>query len=206
MPPFAFSTLHLLTSTPCLLPLRRAFSHFPSVAPLPFKPLCPTHSIRLSAPLAASSSDISDPPLASEAEIELLPGRDGIFSARLPSVVILWDLDNKPPHGPPFDAATALKQTSSLLGEVGEFSAYANRHAFTHVPDWVRSERDNRRQLDMLEKKGLMTPSDPYTCEMCGRKFTTRPELKRHFKQLHERERMKKVNRMHSLKGKKKEK
>ncbi|KAJ3699015.1 hypothetical protein LUZ61_002720 [Rhynchospora tenuis] len=207
MPPLTFPTLHVPTNSPCILPLRRVSSPYPSFPSLFYKPISTTTSTpRLTTPLATSNSDQSDPPLASEAEIEMLPGRDGVFSARLPSVVILWDLDNKPPRGPPFDAAASLKRTSSLLGQVGEFSAYANRHAFSHVPDWVRSERSDRRRLDLLEKKGLAAPSDPYTCGMCGRKFTTRVELKRHFKQLHERERMKKVNRMRSLKGKKKQK
>ncbi|KAJ1698545.1 hypothetical protein LUZ63_007057 [Rhynchospora breviuscula] len=207
MPPLAFPTLHLPTNSPspCLLPLRRVSSSFPSLFHRPLSTTTSSHH-RLPTPLATSNSNQPDPPLASEAEIEMLPGRDGVFSARLPSVVILWDLDNKPPLGPPFDAAASLKRTSSLLGQVGGFSAYANRHAFSHVPGWVKSERSDRRRLDLLEKKGLATPTDPYTCGMCGRKFTTRVELKRHFQQLHERERMKKVNRMRSLKGKKKQK
>ncbi|KAJ3695473.1 hypothetical protein LUZ60_000850 [Juncus effusus] len=192
------TTLHL-SSFPPLLPLRR---------PSSLSPLSPNPHHRLSHICLATPNPSSDPvpPLASAAEIEMLPGRDGVFSARAPSVVILWDLDNKPPRGPPFQAAASLKRTSALLGEVGDFSAYANRHAFSHVPGWVRSERSDRRRMDFLEKKGLVAPDDPYKCEMCGRKFNTRPELKRHFKQLHERERMKKVNRLRSLKGKKKQK
>ena len=40
---------------------------------------------------------------------------------------------------------------------------------------------------------------------MCGRKCRTNLDLKKHFKQLHERERQKKLNRMRSLKGKKRQ-
>lgn len=60
--------------------------------------------------------------------------------------------------------------------------------------------------MDILERKGLSVPSDPYVCGVCGRKCRTNLELKRHFKQLHERERQKKLARMRSLKGKKKQK
>lgn len=45
--------------------------------------------------------------------------------------------------------------------------------------------------------------SDPYICSVCGRKCKSHLDLKKHFKQLHERERNKKLGRMRSLKGKK---
>lgn len=51
-----------------------------------------------------------------------------------------------------------------------------------------------------------MVPAEPYVCGVCGRKCRTNLDLKKHFKQLHERERQKKVNRMRSLKGKKRKK
>lgn len=51
-----------------------------------------------------------------------------------------------------------------------------------------------------------MVPAEPYVCGVCGRKCKTNLDLKKHFKQLHERERQKKVNRMRSLKGKKRKK
>ncbi|XVF64101.1 hypothetical protein PTKIN_Ptkin09bG0140400 [Pterospermum kingtungense] len=50
-----------------------------------------------------------------------------------------------------------------------------------------------------------VTPSDPYICGVCGQKCKTNLDLKKHFKQLHEKERQKKLNRMRSLKGKKRQ-
>lgn len=59
--------------------------------------------------------------------------------------------------------------------------------------------------MDFMERKGVIFPSEPYVCGVCGRKCKTNLDLKKHFKQLHERERQKKLNRMKSLKGKKRQ-
>lgn len=131
--------------------------------------------------------------------------KDGIYAAKSKKVVVLWDLDNKPPRGPPYQAAMALKRVAQRFGEVVDISAYANRHAFIHLPHWVLEERRQRRRLDFLERKGETTPSEPYICGVCGRKCKTNLDLKKHFRQLHERERQKKLNRMKSLKGKKRQ-
>jgi hypothetical protein len=48
-----------------------------------------------------------------------------------------------------------------------------------------------------------MQPSEPYVCGYCGRKCKTNEKLKKHFRDLHERERNKRMNRMNSLKGNK---
>lgn len=136
----------------------------------------------------------------------MVRGRDGSWSAGEQKVVVLWDLDNKPPRGQPYDAAVALRRVGELFGRVVEFSAYANRHAFLHLPQWVIDNRRERRQLDALERKGFAVPDEPYICGVCGRKCRTNHELKRHFLQLHERERQKKLGRMRSLKGKKRQK
>ena len=137
-------------------------------------------------------------------EIDMVKNSQGIYAPKSDKVVVLWDLDNKPPRGPPYDAAVSLKTLASRFGEVTDFSAYANRHAFVHLPQWVLEERRERRNLDILERKGVVTPSEPYTCGVCGRKCKTHMDLKKHFKQLHQREREKKLNRLKSLKGKKK--
>ncbi|CAJ1972714.1 unnamed protein product [Sphenostylis stenocarpa] len=137
-------------------------------------------------------------------EIDMVKNSQGIYAPRNDKVVVLWDLDNKPPRGPPYDAAVSLKTLASRFGDVTDFSAYANRHAFVHLPQWVLHERRQRRSLDILERKGVVTPSEPYTCGVCGRKCKTHMDLKKHFKQLHQRERQKKLNRLKSLKGKKK--
>ncbi|EEF52368.1 uncharacterized protein LOC8288576 [Ricinus communis] len=142
---------------------------------------------------------------ASTSEIDMVPNRQGVYTSKKSKVVVLWDLDNKPPRGPPYLAALALKNLAQKFGEIIEMSAYANRHAFIHLPNWVLQERRERKQLDILERKGLVNQTDPYICGVCGRKCKTNMELKKHFKQLHERERQKKLNRMRSLKGKKRQ-
>ncbi|CAN6179190.1 unnamed protein product, partial [Urochloa humidicola] len=80
------------------------------------------------------------------------------------------------------------------------------RLAFSHLPAWVAAERRDRRALDRAERAGIAAPSVPYSCGVCGRRFPTRPDLTRHFRQLHERERNKKLSRLRSLKGKKRQK
>lgn len=133
----------------------------------------------------------------------MVQNSDGIYAPKNDKVVVLWDLDNKPPRGPPYDAAVSLKTLASRFGDVIDYSAYANRHAFLHLPQWVLHNRRSRKNLDILERKGIVTPPEPYTCGVCGRKCKTNLDLKKHFKQLHQRERQKKLNRLKSLKGKK---
>ncbi|KAI3785411.1 hypothetical protein L1987_44529 [Smallanthus sonchifolius] len=142
---------------------------------------------------------------ASTSDIDMVPNKEGIFTAKPKKVVILWDLDNKPPRGPPYDAAMALKHIANHFGEVVDVSAYANRHAFIHLPHWVVQQRRDQRHQNILERKGVVTPSEPYICSVCGRKCKTKLDLTKHFKQLHVREREKKMNRMKSLKGKKRQ-
>ncbi|WOG98986.1 hypothetical protein DCAR_0418332 [Daucus carota subsp. sativus] len=143
---------------------------------------------------------------AAATEIDMVRTRDGVYTAKPQKVVILWDLDNKPPRGPPYNAAISLKTLAQRFGEVVDFSAYANRHAFVHLPQWVINERRERKNRDLLEKKGVIRPSEMYVCGVCGRKCKTNLDLKKHFKNLHERERQKKLNRMKGLKGKKRQK
>ncbi|KAL6495922.1 hypothetical protein OROGR_030485 [Orobanche gracilis] len=138
-------------------------------------------------------------------EIDMVRTKEGVYTAKAKKVVVLWDLDNKPPRGPPYEAAMALKSVAQKFGDVIDMSAYANHHAFVHLPQWVVEERRERRRLDFIERKGISTPSEPYICSVCGRKCKTSMDLKKHFKQLHERERQKKLNRMRSLKGKKRQ-
>ncbi|GMH04011.1 hypothetical protein Nepgr_005850 [Nepenthes gracilis] len=142
---------------------------------------------------------------AAAADIDMVRTKEGVYAAKQSKVVVLWDLDNKPPRGPPYQAAMALKQVAGRFGEVVDISAYANRHAFIHLPNWVVEERRERRRLDILERKGILTPSEPYICSVCGRKCKTNLDLKKHFRQLHERERQKKLSRMKQLKGKKRQ-
>ncbi|XP_077215252.1 C2H2-like zinc finger protein [Tasmannia lanceolata] len=145
---------------------------------------------------------------AAAGEVDMVKNRDGVWTSKQKKVVVLWDLDNKPPRGPPYNAAMALKEIAQRFGHIVEISAYANRHAFIHLPQWVLEERRERRQLDFLERRssGGISDSSPHICGVCGRKCRTNFDLKRHFKQLHERERNKKLARMRSLKGKKRQK
>ncbi|XP_058085150.1 uncharacterized protein LOC131232724 [Magnolia sinica] len=142
---------------------------------------------------------------ADNLDVDMVRNSDGVWTARQKKVVVLWDLDNKPPRGPPYEAAMALRDIAQRFGDVVDISAYANRHAFIHLPQWVLEERRDRHRMDILERKGLSVPSEPYVCGVCGRKCRTNLDLKKHFKQLHERERQKKLSRMRSLKGKKRQ-
>ncbi|KAJ4949986.1 hypothetical protein NE237_026818 [Protea cynaroides] len=119
-------------------------------------------------------------------------------------VAIFWDLDNKSPNSlPPYNAAVKLKTAASAFGVVRSMVAYANHHAFRYVPPVVRERRKERKTLDHLEKRGLVKPAEPYVCRVCGRKFYNNIKLVNHFKQIHEREQMKRLNRLESARGKK---
>ncbi|KAF3451634.1 hypothetical protein FNV43_RR07729 [Rhamnella rubrinervis] len=118
------------------------------------------------------------------------------------NVAIFWDLDNKPPNPiPPYEAAIKLKATASSFGFVQHMVAYANRHSFSYVPPMVREVRKERKMLNQLENKGVIKPVEPYLCRVCGRKFYTNEKLVNHFKQLHEREHMKRLNQIESARG-----
>lgn len=179
------------------------FRFFPDKIPSCFRsnPILKHKPLSLQCCIKASFSDN-----AAAVEIDMVRNRQGIYTSRQNKVVVLWDLDNKPPRGPPYEAAMSLKRIAEKFGEVTDISAYANRHAFIHLPQWVVSDRRERKQLDVLERRGVVVPSELYICRVCGRKCKTNLDLKKHFKQLHERERQKKLNRMKSLKGKKRQK
>lgn len=79
--------------------------------------------------------------------------------------------------------------------------AYANRHAFSHVPAHVREERKERKLLNQLEKTGLAKPAEPYFCGVCDRRFYANEKLVAHFRQIHEAENQKRVRQIESAKG-----
>uniref|UniRef100_A0A5B7BR01 Putative Zinc finger family protein n=1 Tax=Davidia involucrata TaxID=16924 RepID=A0A5B7BR01_DAVIN len=119
------------------------------------------------------------------------------------TVAIFWDLDNKPPKSfPPYDAAVRLKKAAASFGVVRYMVAYANRHAFSYVPPVVREQRKERKSLNQLENKGFIRPAEPYICRVCGRRFYTNDKLVNHFKQIHEREQIKRLNQIESARGK----
>ncbi|KAM7490470.1 hypothetical protein LguiA_033391 [Lonicera macranthoides] len=117
-------------------------------------------------------------------------------------VAVFWDLDNKPPKSfPPYDATIRLKKAAESFGVVRYMVAYANRHAFTHIPREVREQRKERKQLNKLENIGVLKPAEPYICRVCGRRFYNNEKLINHFKQIHEREHTKMLNRIESARG-----
>ncbi|PIN02825.1 hypothetical protein CDL12_24660 [Handroanthus impetiginosus] len=118
-------------------------------------------------------------------------------------VAVFWDLDNKPPKSfPPYDAALRLKKAAQKFGFVKYMIAYANRHAFSYVPPSVRAQRREKKSLNELETMGVIKPDEPYVCRVCGRRFYTNEKLINHFKQIHEREQMKRLNQIESARGK----
>lgn len=135
------------------------------------------------------------------------PVPDPLPEERKRTVAVFWDLDNKPPKAVrPYDAARRLRDLASEFGLVVDMVAYANRHAFIYVPQWIREERQERKRLDVLERKGLVVAEEPYRCKFCGRMCKTNIALKKHFKQLHERERNKRLTHLNHLKGRKRKK
>lgn len=118
------------------------------------------------------------------------------------NVAIFWDLDNKPPKSfPPYEAAVKLKGAASSLGVVRYTVAYANHHTFSYVPQVVREQRKERKILNQLENRGVIKAVEPHLCRVCGRKFYTNEKLVNHFKQIHEREQMKRLNQIESARG-----
>ncbi|XP_073301117.1 uncharacterized protein [Primulina huaijiensis] len=119
------------------------------------------------------------------------------------NVGIFWDLDNKPPKSfPPYEAAIRLKKAAQEFGFVKYMFAYANGHAFNYVPTIVRAQRRERKALNELETVGVVKPHEPCTCRVCGRRFYTNERLTNHFKKIHEREQMKRLNQIESARGK----
>lgn len=187
MPALASPLHHLL--------LLRPPQPSPSLAVLPRRRRPPIRAV-------LSSPDPAKWGPAAAADVEMVRDADGGYSAKPKRVVVLWDLDNKPPRGPPYAAAMSLRRVARRFGDRVDISAYANRHAFVHVPGWVRDERGRRRRLDDLERRGLAAPAEPYACAVCGRRCRTHLDLRKHFRTLHQREREKKLARMRSIKGK----
>ena len=70
------------------------------------------------------------------------------------------------------------------------------RHAFSWLPESVRADRQQRKLEQRLEREGLADASGPYTCQLCGARVENSLKLKRHFKQLHEREHKKRMTRL----------
>ncbi|KAI5386158.1 hypothetical protein KIW84_072648 [Lathyrus oleraceus] len=85
-------------------------------------------------------------------------------------VIILWDLDNKPPRGPPYDAALSLKTLAERFDDVVSISAYTKRHSFFNLPQWNTNQNPNPNSIP---------------CRVCGHECKSIFDLKIHFKRVH---------------------
>ncbi|KAI1095541.1 hypothetical protein F5B19DRAFT_439913, partial [Rostrohypoxylon terebratum] len=121
-------------------------------------------------------------------------------------VAILWDLDNKKPIALPEDLAIFIRSLASERGDIIEYSAMANYHANLRLPPAAQELLEERKRLKAAEERGEIDPPALYRCPVCAAKCPTEKKLKKHYKQLHERELRKKRNRVNSLKGKKRKK
>ncbi|AES59402.2 putative transcription factor C2H2 family [Medicago truncatula] len=98
-------------------------------------------------------------------------------------VIILWDLDNKPPHGPPYNAALSLKTFAERFGDVVSISAYTKRHSFFNLPLWNPNPNPNS-----------------FLCRVCGYECRSLTDVNIHFKRVHEYQKRKTLNRLKSIK------
>lgn len=145
-------------------------------------------------------------------------------------VLVLWDLDNKPPVGSATDAAHGLRRLAESFGEVTEIAAYANKHAFIGIR--MKKETRSRRRLEKLSELSeppelsepyffggdFLSPIDailgggtetmsaelepePLRCHVCGQKSKNEKALRKHFERLHAREQKKKLVHLASVKG-----
>ncbi|KAI5386140.1 hypothetical protein KIW84_072631 [Lathyrus oleraceus] len=100
-------------------------------------------------------------------------------------VIILWDLDNKPPRGPPYDAALSLKTLAERFGDVVSISAYTKRHSFFNLPQWNTNQNPNPNSIP---------------CRVCGHECKSIFDLKIHFKRVHLYQRKKLREKLKSIK------
>ncbi|KAI5386118.1 hypothetical protein KIW84_072617 [Lathyrus oleraceus] len=100
-------------------------------------------------------------------------------------VIILWDLDNKPPRGPPYDATLSLKTLAERFGDVVSTSAYTKRHSFFNLPQWNTNQNPNPNSIP---------------CRVCGHECKSIFDLKIHFKRVHLYQRKKLREKLKSIK------
>ncbi|RAL59366.1 hypothetical protein DID88_006856 [Monilinia fructigena] len=144
--------------------------------------------------------------------VNALEGRGEVSQPPRQKVIVLWDLDNKPPSDlfSPYEAAQNLRAFASRFGNVIKIAAFANERGMSFVPSSILESRKDLQKYYELEKemhkKHKVVPDTPYICGVCGAKKKTHADLEKHFKMLHERERNKKLNRASSMKGAKRKK
>ncbi|KAI5386145.1 hypothetical protein KIW84_072636 [Lathyrus oleraceus] len=100
-------------------------------------------------------------------------------------VIILWDLNNKPPRGPPYDAALSLKTLAERFGDVVSISAYSKRHSFFNLPQWNTNQNPNPNSIP---------------CRVYGHECKSIFDLKIHSKRVHMYQRKKLREKLKSIK------
>ncbi|CAI5475317.1 unnamed protein product [Closterium sp. Yama58-4] len=103
----------------------------------------------------------------------------------------------------PFDAATRLTDLAASFGSPVDVLAYANRHAFDHVPAWVREQRRERREAERMAARGEVEEQE-VRCELCGRRCSGAAALRKHFVSLHQREHEKRMQHLNHASPKRK--
>lgn len=151
-----------------------------------------------------------------------VPGSPASLFGRLTAVVknphaqrvavhVFWDLDNKHPDWVhPKTMAQRLKQAAAAFGTVQSVVAYGNPRTFAWVPE---AEAQRRQLVKLMEKEEAAVArsksaprsasgtggaeaaagAKPHRCGMCGGSFATAEKLRKHFTQLHARQRAKEM-------------
>ncbi|THV55766.1 hypothetical protein BGAL_0003g00070 [Botrytis galanthina] len=157
---------------------------------------------------SSASSNIPEEPENALLALNDVQKQTELSQSPQPKVIVLWDLDNKPPFDSinPYEAAQNLRAFASRFGNVINIAAFANRSGMSFVPPSVIESRKELKEYYMLEhklhKKYKIKPDEPYVCGICGNRKKTQVELAKHFK-IHEKERGKKLTAAAQLKGKK---
>lgn len=144
---------------------------------------------------------------SASAEARLQPGIPATAIVKNPTasryrVHVFWDLDNKRhEHVHPEDLAENVKDAAAEFGTVQSIMAYGNPKTFQWVPRVEQERRRAQKEMERQEAAAMLQKpkkrgkvDKPYQCEFCGRHCATMVELKKHFKQLHERQRKKEMS------------
>ncbi|XP_004499040.1 uncharacterized protein [Cicer arietinum] len=151
------------------------------------------HTLHFHFPSNLTSSLIFSPntnnnKLSSKARFECSINTKQVINTPIPKnnkAIILWDLDNKPPRGPPYDAALSLKILAERFADVVSISAYTKRHSFFNLPKWNPNQNPNPKTI---------------VCRVCGQECKSIFDLNIHFDRIHLRQRQKMLTRLRSIK------
>ncbi|KAJ7299276.1 hypothetical protein O6H91_Y262300 [Diphasiastrum complanatum] len=114
------------------------------------------------------------------------------------SVGVFWDMDCKPPLAiPPVKAAKRLKYMAARFGSLVAVVVYASKHSLKHLPSWSQEHL-----VEEMRAKGIEEAKEEevYLCDYCGRRYRSNYALQKHFKQMHEKERERRLVQLGSMK------